>query len=183
MHFGEYELSPSLIGLSLLPSTHPEAFQRLSVRSSSWFYPNFNLVKGRSLGFASTTAYYAPCSDSLSLRIRASSHLTSHATVTRRFIMQKARRHTKKGAPTACRRTVSGSISLLYLRCFSPFPHGTGSLSVSRIYLALPDGPGGFTQDFTCPALLRIHLTFNELANTRLSRSAAPLSRGFFFIH
>ena len=55
MHFGEYELSPSLIGLSLLPSTHPEAFQRLSVRSSSWFYPNFNLVKGRSLGFASTT--------------------------------------------------------------------------------------------------------------------------------
>ena len=94
MHFGEYELSPSLIGLSLLPSTHPEAFQRLSVRSSSWLYPNFNLVKGRSLGFASTTAYYAPCSDSLSLRLRASSHLTLHATVTRRFIMQKARRHT-----------------------------------------------------------------------------------------
>ena len=29
MHFGEYELSPSLIGLSLLPSPHPEAFQRL----------------------------------------------------------------------------------------------------------------------------------------------------------
>ena len=28
MHFGEYELSPSLIGLSLLPSPHPEAFQR-----------------------------------------------------------------------------------------------------------------------------------------------------------
>ena len=55
-----YELSPSLIGLSLLPSTHPEAFQRLSVRSSSWFYPNFNLVKGRSLGFASTTAYWSP---------------------------------------------------------------------------------------------------------------------------
>ena len=94
MHFGEYELSPSLIGLSLLPSTHPEAFQRLSVRSSSWFYPNFNLVKGRSLGFASTTTYYAPFSDSLSLRLRASSHLTSHVTVTRRFIMQKARRHT-----------------------------------------------------------------------------------------
>ena len=132
MHFGEYELSPSLIGLSLLPSTHPEAFQRLSVRSSSWFYPNFNLVKGRSLGFASTTTYYAPCSDSLSLRLRTSKYLTSHVTVTRRFIMQKARRHTKKGAPTACRRTVSGSISLLCSRCFSPFPHGTGSLSVSR---------------------------------------------------
>ena len=31
MLFGEYELSPSLIGLSLLPAAHPEAFQRLSV--------------------------------------------------------------------------------------------------------------------------------------------------------
>ena len=29
MHFGEYELSPSLISLSPLPSAHPEAFQRL----------------------------------------------------------------------------------------------------------------------------------------------------------
>ena len=54
MHFGEYELSPSLIGLSLLPSSHPEAFQRLSVRSSIPCYRNFNLVKCRSLGFAST---------------------------------------------------------------------------------------------------------------------------------
>ncbi|KWW24327.1 MAG: hypothetical protein AUK63_2769, partial [bacterium P3] len=28
MPFGEYELSPSLIGLSLLHTPHPEAFQR-----------------------------------------------------------------------------------------------------------------------------------------------------------
>ena len=54
MHFGEYELSPSLISLSPPPSGHPEAFQRLSVRSSIWCYPYFNLPKGRSLGFAST---------------------------------------------------------------------------------------------------------------------------------
>ena len=93
MHFGEYELSPSLIGLSLLPSPHPEAFQRLLVRSSIWCYPDFNLDKGRSLGFASTTTDYAPSSDSLSLRLQMSSSLTSPATVTRRFIMQKARRH------------------------------------------------------------------------------------------
>ena len=58
MHFGEYELSPSLIGLSLLPSPHPEAFQRLLVRSSIWCYPDFNLDKGRSLGFASASADY-----------------------------------------------------------------------------------------------------------------------------
>ena len=56
MHFGEYELSPSLIGLSLLPSGHPKAFQRLPVRSSRQFYLSFNLPKGRSLGFASTSA-------------------------------------------------------------------------------------------------------------------------------
>ena len=53
MHFGEYELSPSLIGLSLLPSGHPKAFQRLPVRTSSGCYPTFILPKGRSLGFAS----------------------------------------------------------------------------------------------------------------------------------
>ena len=93
MHFGEYELSPSLIGLSLLPSPHPEAFQRLLVRSSIWCYPDFNLDKGRSLGFASTTTDSTPSSDSLSLRLQMSSSLTSPATVTRRFIMQKARRH------------------------------------------------------------------------------------------
>ena len=58
MHFGEYELSPSLIGLSLLPSTHPKAFQRLTVRSSIQCYLYFNLVKGRSLGFASTHSDY-----------------------------------------------------------------------------------------------------------------------------
>ena len=37
---------------------------------------------------------------------------------------------------------------------FSPFPHGTGSLSVDHEYLALEDGPPIFKQDFTCPALL-----------------------------
>ena len=70
--------------------------------------------------------------------------------------MQKARRHTFTDAPTACRHMVSGSVSLLSSRSFSPFPHGTGPLSVSGKYLALADGPAGFTQDFSCPALLRI---------------------------
>ena len=37
-----------------------------------------------------------PCSDSLSLRIRISRYLTLLVTVTRRFIMQKARCHTIK---------------------------------------------------------------------------------------
>src|SRR6059058_3989037 len=42
--------------------------------------------------------------------------------------------------------------------CFSPFPHGTGSLSVRREYLALRNGLRGFKQGFSCPALLRYQL-------------------------
>ena len=42
------------------------------------------------------------------------------------------------------------------MRFFSPFPHGTSTLSVSKEYLALPDGAGKFTRDFSGPALLRI---------------------------
>ena len=62
-------------------------------------------------------------------------------------------------APTACGRMVSGSVSTSSAECFSPFPHGTGTLSVSRECLALPDGPGGFRRDYTCPALLRMPRT------------------------
>ena len=60
MHFGEYELSPSLIGLSPLPTSHPKTFQRQRVRSSIVFYQYFNLLMGRSLGFASTTTNCRP---------------------------------------------------------------------------------------------------------------------------
>lgn len=66
-------------------------------------------------------------------------------------------------APTACKQTDSGSISILYLRCFSPFLHSTCSLSVSKEYLALGDGPPSFIQDCTCPALLRILLAKHSL--------------------
>ena len=76
---------------------------------------------------------------------------------------------------------VSGSISLLCSRFFSPFPHGTGSLSVSGEYLALADGPAGFTQDFTCPALLRIPVGFVKDSRTGLSPSVINLSRLFRF--
>ena len=41
---------------------------------------------------------------------------------------------------------------------FSPFPHGTSSLSVGNEYLALEDGPPIFRQDITCPVLLIAHL-------------------------
>ena len=57
-------------------------------------------------------------------------------------------------APTVCRHSVSGTISLPLSGCFSPFPHGTCSLSVMHEYLGLEGGPPTFRQDFTCPALL-----------------------------
>ena len=82
-------------------------------------------------------------------------------------------------APTACKRTVSGSISLPCPGCFSPFPHGTCTLSVSQEYLALADGAAGFRQDSSGPALLRVSLRLNKISGTRLSRSAAGLSRPF----
>src|SRR5579875_1592462 len=41
---------------------------------------------------------------------------------------------------------------------FSPFPHGTGSLSVTREYLGLGGGPPRFTRDFSGPVLLGIPL-------------------------
>jgi hypothetical protein len=74
--------------------------------------------------------------------------------------MQKVRRHgtvateVARTAPTACRHPVSGSLSLPALGCFSPFPHGTGSLSVTEEYLGLEGGPPTFRQGCSCPALL-----------------------------
>ena len=60
-----------------------------------------------------------------------------------------------KSAPTDCRHPVSGTVSLPLSGYFSPFPHGTCSLSVMHEYLGLEGGPPMFRQDFTCPALLK----------------------------
>src|SRR5262249_39468355 len=62
---------------------------------------------------------------------------------------------------------------------FSPFPHGTGSLSVTREHLALRDGPRSFSRDFTCPAILRVPVGANNLSSTGLSPSLADRSRSF----
>src|SRR5215475_1083409 len=56
--------------------------------------------------------------------------------------------------PTACKRAVSGTLSLPTLGYFSPFPHGTRALSVVEEYLALEDGPPRVRPGFTCPAVL-----------------------------
>ena len=91
--------------------------------------------------------------------------------------MQKARRHGTKPAPTACRRTVSGSISLPCPGFFSPFPHGTRPLSVSQLCLALADGAAGFGQGSSDPALLRVRARLAGVPRTGLSPAMARLPR------
>src|SRR4029079_3253586 len=81
--------------------------------------------------------------------------------------------------PTACRHVVSGSLSLPAQGCFSPVPHGTRPLSVTRESLALEGGPPSFTPDSSSRALLRNSTTLNPSASlTGLSPSSAPRSRG-----
>jgi hypothetical protein len=94
----------------------------------------------------------APCSDSLSLRLPYAVKLATE---------RKSLTHYTKGTQSP---SYPGSHCLyacgfrIYFTplpgFFSPFPHGTGSLSVDHEYLALEDGPPIFRQDFTCPALL-----------------------------
>src|SRR5215467_5352454 len=126
MHFGENQLSRSLIGLSPLPTGHPPGFQPWWVRSSTRSYPRFNLPMGRSLRFGSTA-----CDSDALFRLAfatATPHgLTLPHTVTRRLILQKARGHFTsdskvRHAPTACRHTVSGTISRPLTGALFTFP-------------------------------------------------------------
>lgn len=81
--------------------------------------------------------------------------LPSPHNVTRRVIMQKARRHPDcSGLRPLCKRMVSGTLSLRSQRIFSSFSRLTDSLSVVREYLALEGGPPMFTPGFTSPTLL-----------------------------
>ena len=146
-----------MISLSLLSTTHPLPFQREWVRTSSQCYLTFILAMDRSLGFGSTRIDLTPFSDSVSLRLPYSVKLANASNSLTHYT--KGTQSQNKSAPTSCMHTVSGSISLPSPGFFSPFPHGTGSLSVSREYLALEDGPPIFNQDFSCPDLLfeRLH--------------------------
>ena len=92
MHFGENQLSPALIGLSPLSTGHPNGFQPKLVRSSTASYRCFNLPMDRSTGFGSNASNYFALFR-LGFPTATSIDLTSLDTITRRLIMQKARRH------------------------------------------------------------------------------------------
>src|ERR687885_2985361 len=111
MHFGENQLSRSLIGLSPLPTAHPPGFQPWWVRSSTTSYRRFNLAMDRSLRFGSRTR------DWIALFGLAFATATPHGLTSPRIANSQA--HSSKGtlsqheaAPTVCKQTVSGTISL-----------------------------------------------------------------------
>src|ERR1700733_2910257 len=136
----------------------------------------------RSTGFGSIPSdcaqlRAAPISDSVSLRLPYAVSLATENNSLTHYTKGTPSPSLRK-APTACTHTVSGSISLPSRGFFSPFPHGTGSLSVGREYLAFEDGPPMFRQDCTCLVLLFVAhgLVFSS---TGLSPSMARLSRLF----
>ena len=115
MHFGENQLSRSLIGLSPLSTAHPLGFQPKWVRPSTRSYPRFSLAMDRSLRFGSRTC------DCIALLRLAFATATPHGLTSPHIANSQA--HSSKGtlsrlrtrrsdAPTACRRAVSGTISL-----------------------------------------------------------------------
>ena len=117
--FGENQLSPSLIGLSPLPRAHRNIFQHEPVRSSTRCYPSFNLALGRSLRFRVyshrlSVALFrlafaaAPGQNPLTLPMRSNS--PDHNA--------KGTQSGHEAPPTACRHTVSGSVSLAARRAF-----------------------------------------------------------------
>jgi hypothetical protein len=76
---------------------------------------------------------------------------------------------------------VSGSLSLPARGCFSPVPHGTRPLSVTRESFALEGGPPSFTPDSSSRALLRNSTRSGPSPSpTGLSPSLAPRSRGLW---
>ena len=63
--------------------------------------------------------------------------------------------------------------------CFSPFPHGTGPLSVTGECLGLEGGPPSFPPGFTCPAVLGHRSAVAEASRTGLSPCVAGPPRPF----
>ena len=90
--------------------------------------------------------------DSLSLRLASKLNLAAH---------RDSLAHSTKGTPSHRDGCSDCSWARGFRRCFtplsgcfSPFPHGTGSLSVAGECSALEGGPPCFARGFTCPALL-----------------------------
>eukprot|EP00493_Phyllostaurus_siculus_P026341 UN26686 len=90
MHFEENQLSRNLIGLSPLTTSHRNSFQPICVRSSTKFYPRFNLPMVSSSRFGSTACNLRPIQTRFPFDYIFNDLILLH-TITRRLIMQKVR--------------------------------------------------------------------------------------------
>jgi hypothetical protein len=108
--FAENQLSPGLIGLSPLATAHPRLFQQAWVRPSSACYRTFSLAMARSPGFGSSAGDWTRLSHSLSLRLRLAAWARRRRKLADPLYKRYAvtPRPSLGGAPTACRRPVSG---------------------------------------------------------------------------
>ena len=170
-----------MIGLSPLSTAHPRIFQHSLVRPSPRCYPRFSLAMDRSQWFRVCSRQLKVALFALAFASAPPEGLALLPKTTRRFIMQKACGDPAPGGrtPTVCRHMISGSVSLPSTGFFSPFPHGTGSLSVVDEYLALEGGPPSFSRRFTCADLLGIPPDRIPFSTTGVSPSVPQLSRSF----
>ena len=110
----------------------------------------------RSSGFGSTSCNYVALFRLAFASAPVLNTLTSLHNVTRRPVLQKVRHHT---LPVVLCLLVSIGFQVLF---HSPpgvlftFPSRYYTLSVTRSYLALGDGPPVFPPDFSCPVVLWI---------------------------
>ena len=130
-----------------------------------------------SSGFGSTPCDWTLISNSLSLRLPYSVKLATEC---------KSLTHYAKGTQSPLVRLllfVCMRFQVLFHSppgCFSPFPHGTGSLSVDHEYLALEDGPPDLRTGFhVSRSTSRFLSTIRTLSPTGLSPTIAGLSRTF----
>ena len=153
-------------------------FFKIWVRASTKFYFSFTLLMDRSLGFGST-------SHNLFALFRLGfptapvlNTLTLLNNVTRWPVLQKVLGCTHKVLPML--------VNIGFQDLFhSPsgvlftFPSRYYSLSVTREYLVLGDGPPGFPQGFTCPVVLWYIIMSFYLSSTGLSPSTVCLPMQF----
>src|SRR5579859_5152693 len=152
MHFGENQLSRSLIGLSPLTTGHPPGFQPWWVRSSTRSYPRFNLPMARSLRFGSWACDWNALFG-LAFATATPHGLTSPHTANSQAHSSKGTQSPPKGLP----RLVGTRFQVLFHSApavLFTIPSRYYPLSVTREYLGLAGGPARFTRDFSGPVLL-----------------------------
>ena len=153
MHFGENQLSRSLIGLSPLTTGHPPGFQPWWVRSYTRSYPRFNLPMARSLRFGSR-ACNSIALFGLAFATASPHGLTSLHTANSQAHSSKGTQSQSQGLPP---RLVGTRFQVLFHSApavLFTIPSRYYPLSVTREYLGLAGGPARFTRDFSGPVLL-----------------------------